>query len=119
MFKKVCVATLLLSGLAFAAPQAHGQYPALWWASRVINAPGVNTCLSIAETAMNAQGLHGVKREGLGVGGFSAKSYAIITCAAGSNQHVTAVIMVASNDRAESEQVRNGLADKIVRIKGL
>jgi len=119
MFNRVCSASLLLGSLIFAAPPAHAQYPALWWASRVINAPGVNTCLSRAETAMNAQGLHGVKKEGLGVAGFSAKSYAIITCVEGSNQHVTAVIMVASNDRAESEQVRNGLAVKIVGIKGL
>lgn len=117
MPKQIWIVTLVLASLVFAARPAAAQYPALWWASRAINAPGPNTCLSMAVAAMNSQGLHGVKRDASGVEGFSAKSYAVVTCVAGSNQRVTAVIMVASNDRAESEQVRNGLADKIVRIK--
>jgi hypothetical protein len=113
------MATLVLISLVFTALPAAAQRPYLWWSSRIVNAPGVNTCLSIAETAMNRQGLHDVQRDAVGVGGVTQTSYAVITCVEGANQRMTAVIMVAGNDRAESEQLRNGLADLIVRIKGL
>jgi hypothetical protein len=119
MCNRIWIATLVLGSLVFAPLPAAAQRPYLWWATRTINANGVNTCLSIAQTAMNGQGLHDVQRDAVGVAGVTEKSYAIITCVAGSNQRVTAVIMVASNDRAESEQVMNGLADRIVRIRGL
>ena len=118
MANRILVATLILGSLIVAAQPAAAQRPYMWWASRVVNAPGVNTCLSIAETAMNGQGLYDVQRDAAGVAGVTEQSYAIITCVEGSNQRMTAVIMVASNDRAESERVRDGLADRIVRIRG-
>jgi hypothetical protein len=111
------IATVALGSVVFAAWPAVANPPALWWTTRVLRVSGVNTCLSMAAAAMREQGLDNIQSDPQGVGGTTQNSYAIITCIAGSNNSVTAVIMVAGNDRGESEQVRNGLADKIVNIK--
>ena len=119
MPNRLWIAKLILGSLVFAV-SAPAQRPYLWVATRIIGAPGVNTCLSIAQTAMNGQvGLHEVTRQGELVSGITEKSYAVITCIEGSNQQMTAVIMVTSNDRTESEQLKNSLADRMARIKGL
>jgi hypothetical protein len=108
----VLVGTLLFT----AALPAAAAPPALWWASRIVKVSGFNNCLNIGQEAMRRQNLTGISRDRLGVGGFTQNSYAVITCVEGANRRLTAMVMVAGNDRAEAERLRTALADYVSRV---
>ena len=105
--------TVAIVSLCFFVQQqpAMAASPALYWTTKKVNASKKGDCLGFAYKTLYSLKLKNVKRSKVDVSGRTANTHTAITCL-GSRQGMTAVIMVAGEER-ESKWVRNKIRDEI------
>ncbi len=112
----VVASIVLLIGATMPATPPPPNCPvSLYWASPRVKTAKVAPCLRFARDTMTFFHLQNIRVSGDEVAGTTADSYAAMTCIA-TNGNAIAMVMVASSNGNEGQDLRNKLRDHVAGI---
>ncbi|MBE9139491.1 hypothetical protein IQ254_20200 [Nodosilinea sp. LEGE 07088] len=110
MFAMTYLLTTLLTGLGLAAnlPAAQATPPGLHYAWQVLEID-TNQCLTLAQQALESQGLEPIQNDDISLAGRSETATAMFVCMENPAAVTTVMVVVASDDDAQALELREAL----------